>query len=78
VDRKEPEQFPPPPSTWASGLPIWWSDSEDEMQYIVLTIGRRMYDGTYQCSLPEFVKDDVDSLFTVTDRIKEFARRRQQ
>jgi hypothetical protein len=58
-------------------MPVWWGDSEDEMQYIVLTIGRQMYDGTYQCSLPEFVKDDVDSLFAVTQRIAEFVQRRQ-
>jgi hypothetical protein len=78
VDHKEPEPFPSPPSTWASGMPVWWGDSKDEMQYIVLTIGRKMYDGTYQCSLPEFVKDDVDSLFAVTQRIEGFVQRRQQ
>jgi hypothetical protein len=47
------------------------------MKYLVLTIGRQMYDGTYQCSLPEFVKDDVDSLFAVTQRLEELTRRRQ-
>lgn len=54
---------------------MWWGTDPEELKQIVLTIGRKMYDSTYQCSLPEFVKDDAGSLTAVTNRIEEFVGR---
>lgn len=68
--------FPAAPDTWRSGMPVWWGDDLEEMRHIVLTIGRQMWNGMYQCSLPDFTKDDVSTLSAVTKRIEEIVGRR--